>query len=120
MARTTVTNAQLMQTLVELRQQIQQRDEPLEAWQDEVTVTLTDVVRRMDGLERSVGAAMTKEAKRDSCPYRDDIVLGTNNRNRIQTVEEKAHALEVRMAAGGLLAVVITAVITGGKAVGWW
>lgn len=120
MARTTVTNAQLMQTLVELRQQIQQRDEPLEAWQDEVTVTLTDVVRRMDGLERSVGAAMTKEAKRDSCPYRDDIVLGTNNRNRIQTVEEKAHALEVRMAGGGVVGLLTLSVIGVGKFLGWW
>ena len=124
MPRASVTNAQLMQTLVEfqrdVRQQIQQRDEPLEARLDEVTVTLTDVVRRMDGLERTVTAGMTKEAKADSCPYRNDIVLGANNRNRIKTVEEKAHALEVRMAAGGVLAVVITAAITGGKAVGWW
>jgi len=105
MPRTTVTNKQLMQTLVELRQQIQQRDEPLEARLDEVTMTLADVARRMDGLERSVDAAMTKEAKRDTCPFRDEIVSAANNKGRIIALEKGQHAIELQVvkwgAAGG-------------------
>lgn len=125
MPRTTVTNKQLMQTLVELRQQIQQRDEPLEARLDEVTVTLTDVVRRMDALER----AWTKEARRDACPFRDDIVSGANNRARIKALEDKAHALEVQMvkagmyggaAGGGVIGLLTMLAFGGGKLLGWW
>ena len=125
MPRTTVTNKQLMQTLVELRQQIQQRDEPLEARLDEVTVALTDVVRRMDALER----AWTKEARRDACPFRDDIVTGANNRARIKTLEDKAHALEVEMvragmyggaAGGGVIGLLTMLAFGGGKLLGWW
>jgi hypothetical protein len=118
--RTAVTNAQVLQAIDALSRQVQARDEPLEARLDEVTVTLTDVVRRQAALEQVVTAALTKEAKRDTCPFRDDIVSGANHKRRIEAVENKAHALEVRVAAGGLFAVLITAVITGGKAVGWW
>ena len=110
MPRTTVTNKQLMQTLVELRQQIQQRDEPLEARLDEVTVTLADVARRMDRLERSVDAAMTKEAKRDTCPFRDEIVAGANKDRRLAAVEKGVedvrvaiHQVELRIAGWGAL-----------------
>jgi len=112
--------AQIMQRLAELGQQIQQRDEPLEARLDEMTVTLTDVVRRMDGLERTVVVATSKDAKADSCPYRDDIVLGANNRGRIKTVEEKTHALEVKMAGGGVVGLLTIGVAGLGKLVGWW
>jgi len=114
MPRTTVTNTQLMGALVELRQQVQARDEPLEARLDEVTVTLTDVVRRMDGLERTVVVATSKDAKADSCPYRDDIVLGANNRGRISALEKGQHALELQVikwgAAGGAAISTIVAI----------
>jgi len=115
-----VTNAQVLQAISELSRQVQSRDEPLEARLDEMTVTLTDFGHRIDGLERTVAASTSKEAKRDACPFHDDIVSAANNKGRIKAVEEKTHALEVRLAAGGLLAVMVTAVITGGKAVGWW
>ena len=118
--RTVVTNAQVLQAIDALSRQVQQRDEPLEARLDEVTVTLTDVVRRIDGLERTVAAGMTKEAKADSCPYRDDIVLGANNRGRIKTVEEKTHAMEVKMAGGGVVGLLTLVVIGVGKFQGWW
>ena len=105
MPRTTVTNKQLMQTLVELRQQIQQRDEPLEARLDEVTVTLADVARRQVALEQMVSAALTKEAKRDTCPFRDEIVSAANNKGRIIALEKGQHAIELQVvkwgAAGG-------------------
>ena len=105
MPRTTVTNKQLMQTLVELRQQIQQRDEPLEARLDEVTVTLADVARRQVALEQVVSAALTKEAKRDTCPFRDEIVSAANNKGRIIALEKGQHAIELQVvkwgAAGG-------------------
>ena len=111
MPRTTVTNKQLMQTLVELRQQIQQRDEPLEARLDEVTVTLTDVARRQAALEQMVTAALTKEAKRDSCPFRDDIVAGANKERRLSVLEEgykeikgSVHKVELRIAGWSVLA----------------
>ena len=111
MPRTTVTNKQLMQTLVELRQQIQQRDEPLEARLDEVTVTLTDVARRQAALEQMVAAALTKEAKRDSCPFRDDIVAGANKERRLSVLEEgykeikaSVHKVELRIAGWSVLA----------------
>jgi hypothetical protein len=116
----TVTNAQVLAAIDALARQQQQRDEPLEAWQSEVSVTLNELGRRMDGLERTVAASTSKETKRDVCPFRDDIVSAANNKGRIKAVEEKTHALEVKLAAGGLLAVAITAVITGGKAAGWW
>ena len=118
--RTSVTNSQVLQAIAELSRQVQARDEPLEARLDEMTVTLTDVVRRMDGVERVVAAALTKEAKRDTCPFRDDIVAGANNRKRIQTVEEKAHALEVKMAGGGSAGLVTVIAAGLGKLVGWW
>ena len=105
MPRTTVTNKQLMQTLIELRQQIQQRDEPLEARLDEVTVTLADVARRQVALEQMVSAALTKEAKRDTCPFRDEIVSAANNKGRIIALEKGQHAIELQVvkwgAAGG-------------------
>ena len=111
MPRTTVTNKQLMQTLVELRQQIQQRDEPLEARLDEVTVTLTDWGRRQEALEKLVTAALTKEAKRDSCPFRDDIVAGANKERRLSVLEEgykeikgSVHKVELRIAGWSVLA----------------
>lgn len=111
MPRTTVTNKQLMQTLVELRQQIQQRDEPLEARLDEVTVTLTDVARRQAALEQMVTAALTKEAKRDSCPFRDDIVAGANKERRLSVLEEgykevrgSVHKVELKLAGWSVLA----------------
>ena len=128
MPRTTVTNKQLMQTLVELRQQIQQRDEPLEARLDEVTVTLADVARRQVALEQMVSAALTKEAKRDTCPFRDEIVSAANNKGRIIALEKGQHAIELQVvkwgAAGGaaistLVAVadrIIEALRTGGGA----
>lgn len=125
MPRTTVTNKQLMQTLVELRQQIQQRDEPLEARLDEVTVTLTDWGRRMDRLEK----AWTKEARRDACPFRDDIVAAANNRTRLKALEDKAHALEVQMvragmyggaAGSGVIGLLTMLAFGGGKLLGWW
>jgi len=115
-----VSNAQVLQAISELSRQVQARDEPIEAWQSEVSITLNDLGRRMDGLERSVAASTAKDAKRDACPFRDDIVSAANNKGRIKAVEEKTHALEIRLAAGGLLAVVVTALVTGGKAVGWW
>jgi len=111
MPRTTVTNKQLMQTLVELRQQIQQRDEPLEARLNEVTVTLTDWGRRQEALEKLVTAALTKEAKRDSCPFRDDIVAGANKERRLSVLEEgykeikgSVHKVELRIAGWSVLA----------------
>lgn len=125
MPRTTVTNKQLMQTLVELRQQIQQRDEPLEARLDEVTVTLADFGRRMDRLEK----AWTKEARRDACPFRDDIVAAANNRTRLKALEDKAHALEVQMvragmyggaAGSGVIGLLTMLAFGGGKLLGWW
>ena len=123
--RTTVRNEQILAAIDALSRQVQSRDEPLEARLDEVTVALTDVVRRMDALER----AWTKEARRDACPFRDDIVTGANNRARIKTLEDKAHALEVEMvragmyggaAGGGVIGLLTMLAFGGGKLLGWW
>ncbi len=125
MPRTTVTNAQVLQAIDALSRQVQSRDEPLEARLDEVTVTLTDVVRRIDGLEK----AWTKEARRDACPFRDDIVSGANNKGRIITLETKAHELEVQMvragmyggaAGGGVIGLLTMLTFGAGKMLGWW
>ena len=104
--RTSVTNSQVLQAIDALSRQVQARDEPLEARLDEVTVTLTDVVRRMDGLER----AWTKEARRDACPFRDEIVSGANNKRRLeslegfkQTVVDKMHSVELQVVKYGLI-----------------
>jgi len=108
--RTTVRNDQILAAIDALSRQVQSRDEPLEAWQSDVSTTLADVARRMDGLERSVGAALTKEAKRDACPFRDEIVAGANKERRLSAVEkglEEArgtiHSIELKIAGWGVL-----------------
>ena len=96
--RTTVRNDQILAAIDALSRQVQSRDEPLEARLDEVTMTLADFGRRMDRLEK----AWTKEARRDACPFRDDIVSAANNKGRIIALETKAHALEVQMVRAGM------------------
>ena len=103
--RTTVRNDQILAAIDALSRQLQSRDEPLEARLDEVTVTLADVARRQVALEQVVSAALTKEAKRDTCPFRDEIVSAANNEGRIITLEKGQHAIELQVvkwgAAGG-------------------
>ena len=103
--RTTVRNDQILAAIDALSRQLQSRDEPLEARLDEVTVTLADVARRQVALEQVVSAALTKEAKRDTCPFRDEIVSAANNKGRIITLEKGQHAIELQVlkwgAAGG-------------------
>ena len=98
--RPTVRNEQILTAIAELSRQVQARDEPLEARLDEMTVTLTDVVRRMDGLER----AWTKEARRDACPFRDEIVGAANNKRRIESLEGAVHKVELKIAGWSVLA----------------
>ena len=109
--RTTVRNDQILAAIDALSRQVQARDEPLEARLDEVTVTLTDVARRQAALEQMVAAALTKEAKRDSCPFRDDIVAGANKERRLSVLEEgykeikaSVHKVELRIAGWSVLA----------------
>lgn len=101
-----VTNAQVLAAIDALSRQVQQRDEPLEARLDEMTVTLSDFGRRIGGLER----AWTKEARRDACPFRDEIVAGANKERRLSAVEkglEEArgtiHSIELKIAGWGVL-----------------
>jgi len=73
-------------------------------------------------------ATWTKEARRDACPFRDDIVSAANNKRRIESLEKGQHALEIQVvkwgAAGGavistIVAIadrLITALTTGGGA----
>lgn len=114
MASTTVTNKQIIQAIDALSRQVQSRDEPLEARLDEVTVTLADVARRQVALEQMVSAALTKEAKRDTCPFRDEIVSAANNKGRIIALEKGQHAIELQVvkwgAAGGAAISTIVAV----------
>ena len=126
--RTTVRNDQILAAIDALSRQLQSRDEPLEARLDEVTMTLADVARRQVALEQVVSAALTKEAKRDTCPFRDEIVSAANNKGRIIALEKGQHAIELQVvkwgAAGGaaistLVAVadrIIEALRTGGGA----
>ena len=109
--RASVTNSQVLQAIDALSRQVQARDEPLEARLDEMTVTLTDWTRRQAALEQVVSAALTKEAKRDTCPFRDDIVAGVNKERRLVLVEqglEKAwgaiHKTELKIAGWSVLA----------------
>lgn len=119
--RTTVRNADILQAIDAhaqqqqqridaLSRQVQSRDEPLEARLDEMTVTMMDWGRRQDALEKMVTAALTKEAKRDTCPFRDDIVTGANHKRRIEAVEkgvEEArgaiHKVELKIAGWSVL-----------------
>ena len=108
--RPTVRNEQILTAIDALSRQVQARDEPLEARLDEVTVTLTDVVRRIDGLEHAVAAGMAKEAKRDTCPFRDDIVGAANNKERIenlegfkQTIIDRVHSIELQVVKYGII-----------------
>ncbi|OPZ82995.1 MAG: hypothetical protein BWY76_02496 [bacterium ADurb.Bin429] len=68
-------------------------------------MTLADVARRQVALEQVVSAALTKEAKRDTCPFRDEIVSAANNKGRIIALEKGQHAIELQVvkwgAAGG-------------------
>jgi len=123
--RTSVRNDQILAAIDALSRQVQSRDEPLEARLDEVTVTLADFGRRMDRLEK----AWTKEARRDACPFRDDIVAAANNRTRLKALEDKAHALEVQMvragmyggaAGSGVIGLLTMLAFGGGKLLGWW
>ena len=89
---------------------MQARDEPLEAQMDEVTIKLGEVERGQAALERAFAAAMAKEAKRDTCPFRDDIVAGANNKRRIenlegfkQTIMDKVHSIELQVVKYGLI-----------------
>jgi hypothetical protein len=106
MPRTTVTNAQVLQAIDALSRQVQSRDEPLEARLDEVAVAMMDFGRRMDRLE----GAWTKEARRDACPFRDDIVSGANNKRRLENLEgfrqivtDKLHSIELQVVKYGLI-----------------
>lgn len=127
--RTTVTNAQVLQAIDALSRQVQSRDEPLEAWQSDVSTALADLARRQAAVEQMVSTALTKEAKRDTCPFRDDIVTAANNRNRLKALEDKAHALEVQMvragmyggaAGSGVIGLLTMLAFGGGKLLGWW
>lgn len=125
MTPATVTNVQLMEALNEIRHQIQQRDEPLEAWQEEVRISLLDLSRRIERLE----SAWTKEARRDACPFRDDIISAANNKGRIISLENKSHDLELQMvragmyggaAGGGVIGLLTMLMYGAGKMFGWW
>ena len=115
--RTSVTNSQVLQAIAELSRQVQARDEPLEAQMDEVTIKLGEVERGQAALERgqaalerAFAAAMAKEAKRDTCPFRDDIVGAANNKGRIenlegfkQTIMDKVHSIELQVVKYGII-----------------
>mgnify|MGYP000994638070 CR=1 FL=1 len=55
--RTSVRNDQILAAIDALSRQVQSRDEPLEAWQSDVSTTLADVARRQVALEQVVSAA---------------------------------------------------------------
>ena len=98
MPRQTVTNAALMDELVALQRQIQQRDEPLEGQLNDLGLMLNDLARRVDAMEKTLVQSMAKEAKRDACPFRDEIVLAANNRARISALEAQMKHVEIQIA----------------------
>ena len=116
--RTSVRNEQILTAIAELSRQVQARDEPLEAQMDEVTVKLGEVERGQAALERgqaalerAFAAAMAKEAKRDTCPFRDDIIAGANKDRRLAVLEDgykevwgSVHKVELKLAGWSVLA----------------
>lgn len=124
-----VSNAEIMQILVEMRRQIQNRDEPLDERLDQVRCAVMDLGRRMEILEKTVANSLTKEYRRDSCPFRDDIHAASNNKARLANMETKVHRMELDMVragmyggafGGGVMGFVTMFAFAMGKLAGWW
>lgn len=116
-----VRNADIMRAIDALARQVQERDEPLEARLDELTTSLNDLTRRISALE----VALSKESRRDACPFRDEIVSASNNKERIIKLEDKTHKIELQNARAGVYGGATGSVVSGiivaiGKALGWW
>ena len=100
-----------------------------EAWRHAVDMQLQAIRVAQEAQTRATEAGFSKEAKRDSCPFRDDIVSSSNNKARLKSVEEALAELKLNLAKSGMLSGAagggtVTAIgavaFALGKAAGWW
>lgn len=126
-----VTLDDLYTALCELRTSVNRTESAdiSSTWRATMQSEMANLRTQMISLTQAVDRSCNKETKRDTCPFRDDIVLAANNRARLAATENAIYELKLAMAragilsgaAGGGIVTVVAGIVYGiGHQAGWW